>query len=124
MEGHRPERVRVTGPRSSAIAPSPRGATQEIDAQTGLGAVYMRSLLRAQLRLALGVLALVVGPLAALPLLFVLFPDVREVSVLGLPLPWALLAVAVHPLLILAGWVYARRAGETEQQFTDLLERS
>lgn len=47
----------------------------------------MRSLLRTQLRLALTALALVVGPLAALPVVFVLAPRVGEVSVLGLPCP-------------------------------------
>ncbi len=63
----RPQRVRVSSPRTSASAARPRGGAQEIDAQTHLGGVYMRSLLRTQLRLALTALALVVGPLAALP---------------------------------------------------------
>ncbi|CAN5826594.1 hypothetical protein BH20ACT6_BH20ACT6_14870 [soil metagenome] len=84
----------------------------------------MRSLLRTQLRLALTALALVVGPLAALPVVFVLAPRVGEVSVLGLPLPWLLLGVVVHPVLVLVGWTYARRAGQAEQQFTDLVMRS
>lgn len=124
MEGPQPRRVRVTSPRTSAQPPRPRGGTQEIDDQTGLGTVYMRSLLRTQLRLALSVLLLVVGPLAALPLVFTLAPGVRAVSVVGLPLPWLLLAVVVHPVLVLAGWTYARRAEQTEQQFVDLIERS
>lgn len=84
----------------------------------------MRSLLRTQLRLAASVLVLVVGPLAALPLLFGLAPGVREVSVAGLPLPWLLLAVLVHPVLVLAGWWYARRAEQAEAEFTELVERA
>lgn len=82
----------------------------------------MRSLLHTQLRLATTVLALVGGPLVALPLLFVLAPDVRAVSVAGLPLPWLLLAVLVHPVLVLAGWWYARRAEQAEAEFTELVE--
>lgn len=84
----------------------------------------MRSLLRTQLRLALTALALVGGPLAALPLIFVLAPSVATVSVLGLPLPWLLLGVVAHPVLVLVGWAYARRAAQAEQQFADLVLRS
>jgi hypothetical protein len=120
----RPQRVRVSSPRTSASAARPRGGAQEIDAQTHLGEVYMRSLLRTQLRLALTALALVVGPLAALPLIFVLVPRVATVSVLGLPLPWLLLGVVVHPVLVFVGWAYARRAAQAEQQFADLVLRS
>ncbi len=118
-----PPRVRITSPRTSARSARPTAGTQEIDAQTGLGEVYMRSLLRTQLRLALAVLALVVGPLAALPLVFTLAPGVREVSVLGLPLPWLLLGVLVHPVLVGTGWWYARRAELAETAFAELVER-
>jgi len=44
--------------------------------------------------------------------------------VLGLPLPWLLLGVVVHPVLVFVGWVYARRAAQAEQQFADLVLRS
>ena len=117
-----PPRVRVTSPRRSArAAPRPTAGTQEIDAQTALGAVYMRSLVRTQLRLAVTVLVLVVGPLAALPLVFVLAPGIREVSALGLPLPWLLLGVLVHPVLVGAGWWYARRAERADAEFAELV---
>ena len=49
-----PARVRVTGPARSGAALSQR-CVSEIDDQTELGEVYVRSLIRSQLRLALGV---------------------------------------------------------------------
>ena len=119
-----PERVRVTSPRTVARRPRPTEVGRQIDDQTGLGEVYMRSLVRTQLRLAAGVLALVVGPLAALPLVFVAAPGVRETSLLGLPLPWLLLAGLVYPGAVLAGWWYARRAERAEREFAELVDRT
>jgi putative solute:sodium symporter small subunit len=84
----------------------------------------MQSLLRTQLRLGLTVLALVIGPLAALPALFVVSPELRAVNVLGLPLAWLLLAIAVYPVLVIAGWWYARRAEQAEAEFVELVERT
>ena len=62
------DRVRVTSPRMGAARrAASRPAVDEIDAQTGLGEVYMRSLLRSQLRLALSVLAATAVLLGGLP---------------------------------------------------------
>ncbi len=119
-----PQRVRVTSPRTSARTSRPTPGTQEIDAQTKLGEVYMRSLLQTQLRLSLTVLAVVIGPLATLPWVFALAPQLRAVTVGMVPLPWLLLGVAVYPVLVFAGWWYARRAEQAEVQFTELVERS
>jgi hypothetical protein len=95
----------------------------EIDAQTQLGEVYMRSLMRTQLRLAAGVLGLLALTVGLLPLLFVLVPATRTVHVLGLPLAWLLLGLVVYPLLVLLGWLYVRGAERNEQAFSDLVER-
>src|SRR5690606_19676707 len=48
-------RVRVTGPLTSAPAHVRRSVRQEIDESTSVGEVYMRSLIRSQLRAALTV---------------------------------------------------------------------
>jgi Protein of unknown function, DUF485 len=118
-----PRRVRVTSPRTGAVRRRVTG-TSEIDAQTQLGEIYMTSLLRAQLRLA----ALVIGAVAVfvggLPVAFRVFPDVMDTHVLGMPLSWVLLAFAVYPVLFLLGWLYVRAAERTEQDFTDVVERS
>ena len=74
-----PPRVRVTGPpRRRADVVRPAG-TREIDAETALGEVFMRSLLREQLCLALRVLAALALTLGMLPLLFHLFPSLGDV---------------------------------------------
>lgn len=118
-----PRRVRVTSPRTSAPRPRRVTVAREIDAQTDVGEVYMRSLLKSQLRLALLVIAALAVLLGGLPALFVLAPDIRELQVLGLPLPWLLLGGLVYPVLIGLGWFYVRQAERTERDFTDLVDR-
>ena len=115
-----PGRVRVTGPSRSRTATRPAG-TREIDADTQLGAIYMRSLLRDQLRLAVRILVLLAATVGSLPLVFHLLPGLAEVRLLGVPLPWLLLGVLVHPWLIILGWAYVRRAERHERDFADLV---
>lgn len=124
MTAPRPRRVRVTSPRAGAARRRRTTITSEIDAQTQIGEVYMRSLLRTQLRLALGVLAAIGLLLGGLPLLFAVAPGLREVTVLGLPLPWLLLGALVHPVLLAAAWFYCRQAERIERDFAELVERS
>lgn len=123
-EDEHPQRVRVTSPRTVARRPRPTEVGRQIEDQTGLGEVYMRSLVRAQLRLAAAVLAMVVAPLAALPLVFVAVPAVRETDLLGLPLPWLVLGVIVYPAAVAAGWWYAVRAERAEREFAELVDRT
>lgn len=99
-----PRRVRVTSPRASAGRPRRATVASEIDAQTRLGEVYMASLLRAQLRLAILVIATLALLVGTLPLLFSLVPRVSDVSMFGMPLPWLLLGFLVYPVLVALGW--------------------
>jgi Na+-driven multidrug efflux pump len=94
----------------------------EIDAQTQLGDVYITSLMRSQLRLAIGVAGALVFTLGALPLLFLLVPALRRVSVLGVPLPWLLLTVVAFTEIIVLGWAYVRREERNVADFSDLLD--
>lgn len=96
--------------------------TTEIDAQTELGALYLRSLMRAQLRLALGILTLLATLVGGLPLLFRVAPGLAGTSVLGVPLAWTLLGFAVYPVLLGLGWAYVRRAERNERAFIDMVE--
>jgi len=121
-ERARPERVRVTGPdRRRSAAAQPAG-TREIDAGTQLGAIYMGSLVRDQLRLALRILAVLVVTVGSLPLVFHAWPELADVRVLGVPLPWLLLGVLVYPWLLVLGWTYVRRAEAQERDFADLVD--
>ena len=118
-----PRRVRVTSPRTGAARAQRVPAAREIDAQTLLGEVYMSSLLRSRLRLALLALAAVAVFVGGIPLVFWLFPDLARIEVLAVPLPWLLLAFAVYPFLFLIGWLYVRAAERNERDFTDVLDR-
>nr|WP_281497279.1 hypothetical protein [Ornithinimicrobium sp. F0845] len=100
----------------------PAPLTREIDEQTGLGEVYISSLIRSQLRLALAVLTVSLGVLATLPLVFHLFPEVAAVEVLGITLPWLVLGVVVYPAILGAAWFYAHNAERVERDFVDLLD--
>jgi len=116
----RPARVRVTGPsrrRSHTSTPGP------LDAETPLGGLYVRSLLRAQRQQAVRLLALLVLSVGSLPLVFWLFPHLVDVQVRGVPLPWLLVGVATYPVLLGLGWWHLRRAERIEQDFLDLVER-
>ena len=110
--------------RTSLNARSLRSAAREIDAQTRLGEVYMSSLIRSQLRLALLALAALTVFVGGIPLVFWLAPDLSDIEVLAVPLPWLLLAFAVYPFLLLVGWLYVRAAERNERAFTDVLDRT
>jgi hypothetical protein len=96
----------------------------DIDEQTDIGEVYMGALLRTQLRLGVGVCLMFVVLLGGLPLLFAVQPGLAEVEIAGVPLPWLLLGVLVHPVLITGAWVYVRAAERNEHDWVELVERS
>ncbi|MDQ1619556.1 MAG: hypothetical protein QOE19_2125 [Actinomycetota bacterium] len=84
----------------------------------------MGSLLRTQLRLAVGICLIFAVLLGGLPLLFAIEPGLADVRVLGVPLPWLLLGVLVHPVLIGGAWFYVRQAERNERDWVELVERS
>lgn len=116
-------RVRITSPRTGGSrAWSRRSNASDIDALTPLGEVYVRSLMRAQLRLAAYVVALLAVTLGMLPVVFRILP-VDRVHLAGVPLPWLLLGVVVYPWLLWLAWWYVRRAERNETAFEDLVEQ-
>jgi len=117
-----PKREVITGPRRDVRRRPPRPVTDEIDGETIVGQVYLRSLIRTQLRLGLATVALVVVPLIAMPLLFGLWPPARELQVGPMPLWWLLLGILVYPAILGVGWWYVRAVDRNESQFTDLVE--
>ena len=119
-------RVRVTSPRTATPVRRrmPTTAGAEIDAQSEIGEIYLRSLLRAQLRVAAGVLLLLALTVGALPLLFVLAPGLFARHVFGMPLTWAVLGFAVYPWVVTLAWLHVRSAERNERAFTQVVERS
>jgi drug/metabolite transporter (DMT)-like permease len=118
-------RVAVTHPRTAAArSAAKRGVRRDVNDGTALGVTMIRSLRRAQLRLALIVGSGLLVALGGIPLLFLLDPPLREARVGGLAVGWILLGVVVFPLIWLTAWWYVRAAERNESQFVDLVERS
>lgn len=115
-------RVRVTNPLTTAPSHIRRSIRQEIDESTGVGEVYMRSLIRSQLRAALTVAITLLLSIGALPLVFLAFDSVTEFEIVGVPLPWLVLGVAVYPGMFALGWLYLRQAERAERDFAELVE--
>jgi hypothetical protein len=86
--------------------------------------MFISSLLREQLRLALGVLLALALTVGLLPVAFVVFPDLASLHLLGMPLSWLVLGMLVYPLLVLLGWIYIRRAERNERDFAELLSEA
>jgi len=116
-------RVRVTAPRAVRRPPG-RPALRALAEQDVVGDLLVRSLMRAQLALALRLLAVLAVLLGGLPLLFALVPATRDAQVLGLPLPWLVLGALVYPALLAAGLLHVRLAERHERDLVDLVERS
>lgn len=117
-------RVRVTSPRMRAVRrPPSRSVERDIDEQTAIGEVYMRSLVRTQLRLALGALVAFGVSVGALPLLFAVAPGLRTLQVAGVPAPWLLLGLLVYPFVAVTAWAYVRAAERAERDFSHLVGR-
>jgi len=93
----------------------------EFEEQTEVGGVYLQALMRRQLRLSLTIAATFVAFLVVQPLISTIWPQWSMIRLVGLPLPWVVLAVGSYPLLIWLGRVYVRRAEEVDDEFTDLL---
>lgn len=116
-----PRRERITSPLAQASPHVRRSPRQEIDDESGVGAVYISSLMRSQLRSALTVVALLVVFVVSLPLAFTVVDPLAEATVGGVPLPWIVLGGLVYPFLLALGWLYVRRAERAEADFADLV---
>lgn len=97
---------------------------REIQEQTEVGDVLVRGLIRSQLALALRLSLVVIVLLGGLPLMFAAFPELSDVTVAGLRLPWLLLGVLAYPFLFGVAWIHVRQAERNEQDLTDFVDRS
>ncbi|WP_394250131.1 DUF485 domain-containing protein [Arthrobacter pityocampae] len=118
-----PRRVRVTAPRTAARA---TGASfpvaREMAEQSELGQLFVASLIRSQLRLALVVAGGFLVILMGIPVLLAVFPDIEAMTVLTVPLPWLILGLGVYPLVIGCAMLYVHSASRNERRFQDLVD--
>ena len=116
------ERVRVTHPRTTAARPAAdRPPAQEFDELTVLGELYLASLMRSQRRAAFGVCLGAIALLLAVALATAEIPGWREITVVGIRLPWVLVGFAVYPVLVGFGGVAVRAAERNEREFAALM---
>jgi hypothetical protein len=87
---------------------------------TDIGAVYVRSLVRSQLRLAIASAAGFVVLLAGFAASFVLVPDLGSLLVLGVPVSWLMLGFGGYPLVIGIAVIYVRAARRNEAGYLAL----
>lgn len=114
-------RVRVTAPRSAVLTTRRPGADSRATAEdSDAGQIFVRSLIRSQLRLGL----VVAGGFAVILLVFGLLlggvPGLAEATVAGLPFDWVLLGAGVYPVIGLSAWLYVRAATRNESRYRDL----
>ncbi|MDR5701700.1 DUF485 domain-containing protein [Agromyces aerolatus] len=121
--GAPPARVRVTAPRPDAPR-HPSAATGATGApeSTDVPAVYVRSLIRSQLRLALVCAGGFVIATALFVFAIVWAPALDETFVAGVPVSWLLLAAGVYPLAITVAALYVRAATRNEARYRSLAE--
>lgn len=118
-----PVRVRVTAPRTRAAAARSRySVSRELAEQSELGEMFIRSLMRSQLRLALVVACGFGLILLGVPVLMVLFPSINGMSVFTVPLPWLLLGAGVYPVILVCAALYTRAAARNEDRFRRLVD--
>jgi hypothetical protein len=111
-------RVRVTAPRSAA---KPAVESREAAEESAVGQVFVRSLIRSQLRLALVVAGGFLLVLGAFPLLAAI-PGLAESRIAGIPLDWLLLGTGIYPVTGISAWLYIRSAARNEARYRDLAE--
>lgn len=115
-------RVRITSPLAHAPAHERRSAAQEIEESSTVGAVYVRSLMRAQRRAAVGTVLLAATSIGLLPIIFWTDLALRSWHVGPVPLVWIALGVGVYPWVWLLGRANVARTERNERTFSALME--
>lgn len=112
-------RVRVTAPLSAV---QPVKDSREAAQDSAVGQVFVRSLIRSQLRLAIVVASGFLLILGAFPLLLAVLPGLAEIRIGGIPIDWILLGAGIYPVIGLSAWLYIRSAARNEARYRDLAE--
>lgn len=112
--------VVTASPRLAGVA-RPWPAREDLYARGEAGEVLLRSLLRAQLGVALSVLLPAVVAVGLYPLLAAVFPGVSRATLGPVPLALVVLGGGLYPPLVALGFWYVRRAERVEARFAELV---
>jgi putative solute:sodium symporter small subunit len=114
----RPQRVRITAPRRDEADRRPAAASGAGDPS----ALYVRTLIRSQRRLAIVCAVAFIVVLVAVPLAFVLVPSLDDSTVGGIPVSWIVLGAGFFPVLIAIAALYVRTASRNEARYRSLAD--
>jgi hypothetical protein len=95
----------------------------ELEEQTSYGEELVRQLIRAQFKQALKFWLGTLAFFLALPALFFFLPQLSEVTVAGVRLPWLVLGLLPFPLLFGVGYWYNVVAERQERDFVAMVEK-
>jgi len=112
--------VRVTAPRHDRDDRRPASAAASAEADPA--ALYVRTLIRSQRRLAIVCATAFIVVLVAVPLLFVLMPTLDDATVGGIPVSWIVLGAGLFPVLIAIAALYVRTAARNESRYRSLAD--
>jgi hypothetical protein len=118
----KPRRKRVV--LADSRAPVTRLRTvDELEEQTSYGEELVRQLIRAQFRKALQFWLGTFVFFLALPALFFFIPQLSDVTLAGVRLPWLVLGLLPFPLLFGVGYWYNVVAERQERDFVAMVEK-
>lgn len=95
----------------------------ELEEQTSYGEELVRQLIRAQFRKAMTFWLCTLAFFLSLPALFFFLPQLSEVTVAGVRLPWLVLGLLPFPLLFGVGYWYNVVAERQERDFVAMVEK-
>lgn len=118
-EGVRPQRVRVTAPRPGEpiAAPAEHPSIERSDTAT----VYVRSLIRSQLRLAIICASGFIVSLGMLWAVLAAAPALEAVVVAGAPVSWLLLAFGAYPAILAFAVIFVVASTRNEAGYRSLM---
>src|ERR1700689_2500027 len=119
LEPARPGRQIAQAPLAGLAGSRPLPDVSGLRAGDPYGDVLITGLIRAQLGLTLGFLALTVAVIGSLPIIAALLPGVDRASVHGLPVPLLVLGGGIYPVLVALGWGYVHLAERLESRFAE-----
>ncbi|GAA1797877.1 hypothetical protein GCM10009749_01880 [Agromyces neolithicus] len=87
-----------------------------------IAAVYVRSLIGSQLRLAVTVAVGFAVATVLFVLVIALVPGLDDTYLAGVPVSWVLLGAGIYPLVITVAVLYQRAAARNEARYRSLAE--
>jgi len=94
----------------------------ELEEQTSYGEQLVRDLIKAQLQTAGRVILLVTAVLLPIPALLYFLPQLSDLSIAGVRLPWLLLGLLPFPVMFGAAYWFNHKAESHERAFVDMVE--